>query len=278
MRRDEIEVLEARRAHEPGQLGAVQEVGRGHPVRALAEARGGVRLRVEIDDERPLAGLGEAGREVHRSGGLPDPALLVCEREDASGHGMEATQARGRFFAAPGRRGKRSGVGPSFSTTSRRRRSDPGTGTTWARRPATSSAARATCSLVGLPGVEDEASAGRDERQAPLDRDRRRGERPGKRGRVRVAAVAGGVLLGAGADDLHVREVGRPARARNAHLRAFDSSSVTASSGRAAAIGNPGRAAARADVHDRPVGDEVERGKRVVQVDAASLGGVGRCS
>src|SRR5207248_4242807 len=112
-------------------------------VRALAEARGRVRLRVEVDDERPLARLREAGGEVDRGRRLADPALLVRERIDRARHAIKAIQARGRFLAIPGRRGNPGGVGPSLRRTSR-----PGGLST--NRPASFSAARATASASAL--------------------------------------------------------------------------------------------------------------------------------
>ena len=63
-------------------------------VRAAAEARGRVRLRVEVDEQAALAGLGEAGGEVDGGRRLADAALLVRDRVDASGHPSQASRAR----------------------------------------------------------------------------------------------------------------------------------------------------------------------------------------
>ena len=60
-----------------GERRAVEQVVARRAVRAHAEPGGRVRLRVEVDDERPLAGLREAGGEVDRGRRLADAALLV---------------------------------------------------------------------------------------------------------------------------------------------------------------------------------------------------------
>ena len=65
-------------------------------VRAASEARSRVRLRVEVDDQTALAGLGEAGCEVHRRRRLADAALLVRDCVDARGHPSQASRGGGR--------------------------------------------------------------------------------------------------------------------------------------------------------------------------------------
>ena len=55
----------------------VEEIIARAPVRAHAEPGGRVRLRVEVDDEGPLARLGEARSEVDRRRRLADAALLI---------------------------------------------------------------------------------------------------------------------------------------------------------------------------------------------------------
>src|SRR6185369_10640538 len=60
-RRHEVEILEAGRVDDVLEGCAVEEVVGRRPVRALTEARGGVRLWVQVDDERLRAGPGEAG-------------------------------------------------------------------------------------------------------------------------------------------------------------------------------------------------------------------------
>src|SRR5207245_8185658 len=57
-----------------------------------AEARGGIGLRIEVDDERALSRLGETGSEVDRGRRLADAALLVGKRVHPAGH--TATLAR----------------------------------------------------------------------------------------------------------------------------------------------------------------------------------------
>src|SRR5436309_8224564 len=58
----------------------------------LAEPGSRVRLRIEIDDQRPLAGFGEACSDVDRRRGLADAAFLVGKRVHPAGH--MATLAR----------------------------------------------------------------------------------------------------------------------------------------------------------------------------------------
>src|SRR5262249_47094928 len=79
-------VREARRLRELAQRRPVQQVDARASVRALAQPRGRVRLRVEIDHERALAGFREAGCEVDRGRRLADSALLVGDRKSARAH------------------------------------------------------------------------------------------------------------------------------------------------------------------------------------------------
>ena len=64
----------------------VEEVVRRRAAGALAESRGRIRLRVEIHDKRPRAGLCKTGSEVDRRRRLPDAALLIRQRVDRAGH------------------------------------------------------------------------------------------------------------------------------------------------------------------------------------------------
>ena len=86
LRGHELQVPEPGRPGDLGDRRAVQEVVARRPVRLLAQTGGGVRLRVEIDQQRPLARLGEAGREVDGGRRLADAALLVRDRVDGAGH------------------------------------------------------------------------------------------------------------------------------------------------------------------------------------------------
>ena len=72
---------------------AVEQVVARDAVRLLAEPGGGVRLGVEIDEQRPLARLREAGREVDGSRRLADAALLVRECDDPAGHASSLERA-----------------------------------------------------------------------------------------------------------------------------------------------------------------------------------------
>ena len=47
-----------------------------------AQAGAGVALRIEVDDQDPVAEVGQAGAEVDRGGGLADAALLVGDGDD----------------------------------------------------------------------------------------------------------------------------------------------------------------------------------------------------
>ena len=82
LRGHEPEVPEPRRLRQLCQRRAVEEVVARGAVRVLAEPRRRVRLRIEIDDERAFARLGETRRQVDRSRRLADPALLVGDRVD----------------------------------------------------------------------------------------------------------------------------------------------------------------------------------------------------
>ena len=42
-----------------------------------SKARGGVALRIEIDDEHTLADRGERGSEIDGGGGFANPAFLI---------------------------------------------------------------------------------------------------------------------------------------------------------------------------------------------------------
>ncbi len=60
-------------------------VARGH-TGIVRHAQGGARvaLRIEVDHEDRQSLHGERGGDVHRRGGLTDPALLIGDREDAT--------------------------------------------------------------------------------------------------------------------------------------------------------------------------------------------------
>ena len=69
-----------------GHWSAVEQVVAGRSVRPHPEAGRGIGLRVEVDDERPLAGLREARGEVDGGRRLADAALLVGQGVNP-GHG-----------------------------------------------------------------------------------------------------------------------------------------------------------------------------------------------
>src|SRR5205085_9446414 len=94
-RRHEVEVREGGVLRELPKRRTVEQVVARGAVGAHAEPRRRVRLRVEVDDERPLPGLGEAGGEVDRSRRLADAALLVRERVDPGHPRILATDPDG---------------------------------------------------------------------------------------------------------------------------------------------------------------------------------------
>ena len=181
-----------------GERDAVEQVERRRAVRALAEPGSRVRLRVEVDDERRLAGLREAGGEVDRGRRLADAALLVRERVDPAGHTRHASYASGRFRATPGRRGKPGGVGPSLRRTSSpaavllelgRRAARP------PARPRSASAVGPTQSTAAPPGAtsgrhHSAATGGGASAFATATPPARRAPAP-RRGRTRPARSAG---------------------------------------------------------------------------------------
>ena len=199
--------------------------------------RRGVRLRVEIDEQDPLTRLGEAGGEVDGGGRLPDTALLVRDCVDAGWHGHilairadALATASGRFLATPVRRGNPAGVGAGLAE---QRRNPPATRAA-RRRPRPRRGRRARDPPVG-PTQRTTCAAGRDERQAPLDRGGRLGQAPSPCHAERVD----GLLLGSAPDDTEVRELARPALEELA-LAALGLEQRDRRSGRLAASGMPG--------------------------------------
>ena len=86
LRGNEVEIRERGRMNELGKRRAVEEVIARRSVRAHPKPRGRVRLRIEVDHERALAGLGQAGGEVDGGRRFPDTAFLVRNGVDAA-HG-----------------------------------------------------------------------------------------------------------------------------------------------------------------------------------------------
>ena len=278
LRGHEMEVPEARRLRELRERRAVEQVVARRPVRALAEPRGCVRLRVEVDDERPLAGLGEAGGEIDRRRRLADAALLVRKRVDPPGHtniflraadGSSSARRSGRFRATPGaaREARRASARAS-ATHERGRRMRPR-----ARRRRAAPRPR--------------ADARRRSAARPDEQDRR-AARPRRAAGTTRAATGGGasafatatpyavrlLLLGAAADDPGVREVAA-SDSRKSHFRRVASSSDDLAVGQRGRERDPGRAAARADVDDRALVARDERRRRArlsSSVDAPRFG------
>src|SRR5207302_6867214 len=82
LRRHEVEGRECSRLRKLRERRTVEQLVGRRAVRAHPEPGGRVRLRIEVDDERALARLGETRGEVDRGRRLPDTALLVRERVD----------------------------------------------------------------------------------------------------------------------------------------------------------------------------------------------------
>ena len=243
------------------------------PFARIAESRGGVRLRVEIDDERPLAGLGQAGGEIDGGRGLADPALLVRDCVDPSGHpNILSSPADGpaptsgeRPLARDARRGAGS---PAASARPFGRRPAPGCSS--GAPPPSCAATRATAaaSAVG-PTSRIAAPPGATSGRHHSSSDRRRRERL----RDRHPELVDLLLLRAAADDSDVGEVGGdrleehalpPARLEQDHL-------PIRKRGRER---DARRTAARADVHDRRPGSARRAARQPgsrVEVHAAGL-------
>ena len=66
-------------------------------------AHGGVALGIQVDEEYPALGGGERCREIDRSGGLADAALLVRDGDDPF-HGPTVYFTAGSALDAPLRR------------------------------------------------------------------------------------------------------------------------------------------------------------------------------
>ena len=94
LRRHEVEVRERARDRELAQRDPVEQVERRVAVRAASETRRRVRLRVEIDEQAPLARLREARGEVDGGRRLADAALLVRNGDDPGAHRVRLASAR----------------------------------------------------------------------------------------------------------------------------------------------------------------------------------------
>ncbi len=201
-------------------------VGRGLGVFARALARG---LRHE---------LGPHGHRPRRA-----IASQPSRGSRTACHGSTSVaQASGRLRATPVRRGNPAGVGPTFRAT---------------RKPAgridelAGDAVGDSGDAVALrrgADPEDDTAALADERQAPLDRRRRMGERLRDRDAVRLD----GLLLRPAPDDLEVRQLARPALEEVA-LAALRLEQRDRPAGERRGERDARGAAARPDVDDRAV-------------------------
>ena len=201
LRRDQVQVRKARRPGELARRRPVQEIAARRAVRTLAQAGGCVCLGIEIDQQDSLSGLREAGSEVHCSRRLADATLLVGDGVNAPGHAGHSSQARGRFRATPGRRGKPAGVGRILGTTARPACCSGGP-------PPSCSATRASCSRSAEgPSQRTAAPPGRTSVSAHSSATG--GEASALASATPKRSVL--LLLRAAADDGHVREAGRRA-------------------------------------------------------------------
>ncbi len=82
------------------------------PVLPHSEAAGGVRLRVEVDDEHAGPSGGQGGAQADRGGGLAHPALLVADG-DGGHRGTRRTVCRGTSEPLGRPRNRRSGTSGS---------------------------------------------------------------------------------------------------------------------------------------------------------------------
>ena len=82
--RYQVDLVDGGADDEVVDIGDVQERAvQGDALAGLdAEPGGGVRLRVEVDDQNGLLAGREGGGEVHDGGRFADPALLVCNGDD----------------------------------------------------------------------------------------------------------------------------------------------------------------------------------------------------
>ena len=210
-------------------------------VRSDSEPRARVRLRVEVDQEHAFAGLGEAGADVHGGRRLPDAALLVRHCVDPGGHERERIgglgrrsagpgQARGRFFAMPGRRGNPGGVGPDLADHEKPFVTALELGAQQAGDPRTRTRRRRSL-LSRAPRSHPPRAA---ERRARM---RRVASRAPWRARRRTRRRAAPPLVPRRPARWGAR---RHSRSRNSHFLRCDSTSVTDRSGSATASGIPG--------------------------------------
>ena len=86
--RNQRQVLDLRRQHERlGRAIGQQRLVDGAAVGALAfqaDAARQIALRIDVDEQDPLSGQRDRGREVDGGGGLADAALLVGDGDDAA--------------------------------------------------------------------------------------------------------------------------------------------------------------------------------------------------
>ena len=101
----------------------------------MPEPGGGVALRIEVDDQHPVAEVGQAGAEVDGRGRLAHAALLVGDGDDPGERPGERRRLVGRAPASAARlvrvghdRSARRGVGVGVRQIRRRRGAGPGAG------------------------------------------------------------------------------------------------------------------------------------------------------
>ena len=93
----------------------------------MPEAGAGVALRVEVDDEHPVAEVGQAGAQVHGRGRLAHAALLVGDGHDPGERAGERRRgSSGRRRARPARLGRRRRDGRLERHADRRARASTG--------------------------------------------------------------------------------------------------------------------------------------------------------
>ena len=175
--------------------------------------------------------------------------------------------------AIPGRRGNRSGVGPVLATTTNDRRS-PGAGLDRLQRAAHLEGGSLDGAGVGLARPDHQAAAGPDQRQAQLDRDGRRRQRPADGQAEPVAIDAATEVFGTFGSDVNVvRLESRGDGGQHRGLLLHRLHELDGPVGPCQGQHHPGHARAGADVDDLAVGrvDQVQSGERVGHVALVRL-------
>ena len=183
-------------------------------------------------------------------------AMRSCRSPDPDGSPDRTDQASGRFFATPGRRGKPGGVGPSLRIAS----SPAGAGSSCRRRAARRPSATRSGSALGRPRARRRRRAGRAAGTTP---------RPSAACASAFASATPNVSSSCSSarpqTTPSVRQL-RAQRSRNVALAPLRLEQRHLALRQRSRERDPGRAAAGADVDDRPL----ERARRASTARSAS--------